>query len=284
MPPKFEISVDDYRRILGVVFYIGPIEGLLERTMRGGLIVVPSAPVLVNLPVDAAHRLAIESSDLAVTDSGFMVLLWRLFTRERLIRISGLRYLRALMEDPRFRDSKSILWVMPSAVDAEENRAWLKGEGVSVTEDDCYLAPHYPRQGPLEDPALLAVIETRRPRFVMINLGGGVQERLGWYLREELARKAQSAESKVPGPLPLGATPHAPAYMPALICTGAAIAFLSNRQVNIPPWADRMFLGWLMRSLSEPSKFVPRYWHSLRLIALLWKHGSQSVAARNETV
>lgn len=321
MPLEFDSSLDHYRRILGVLFYVGPIEGLLDRTMCGGLIVVPSAPVLVNLPVDPAHRQAIESSDLAVTDSGFMVLLWRLFTRERLIRISGLRYLRALMEDSRFRDCGSILWVMPSAVDAKENRAWLQGEGVTVAEEDCYLAPHYARQGPLEDPALLALIEARRPRFVMINLGGGVQERLGWYLREALkttddrrqttedrhktsdhsplpsddsrptsetslqALKSRGAEGTLREPITnnselLTDDAAAPVYRPALICTGAAIAFLSNRQVNIPPWADRLFLGWLVRILSEPAKFLPRYWHSLRLAALLWKHGSSSVASR----
>lgn len=269
MPAQFESSVDHYRRILGVLFYVGPIEGLIERTMRGGLIVVPSAPVLVNLQADAVHRQAVETSDLAVTDSGFMVLLWRFFTRERIIRISGLRYLRALLEDARFRDSRSILWIMPSKRDEIGNRAWLIEQGMRVEESDCYLAPFYPRQGPVEDAALLALIQERRPQFVMINLGGNVQERLGLYLRDALKQQATDNRQLAT----------AQTYRPALICTGAAIAFLSNRQVNIPPWADRLFLGWLMRSLSEPAKFVPRYWQSLRLAALMWKHGSRSVAA-----
>jgi UDP-N-acetyl-D-mannosaminuronic acid transferase (WecB/TagA/CpsF family) len=294
MPPsRFDSSVDYYRRILGVLFYVGPIEGLLERTMRGGLIVVPSAPVLVNLQADPVHRRAIETSDLAVTDSGFMVLLWRLLARERIIRISGLRYLRALLEDPRFRDSRRTLWIMPSKRDEIGNRAWLAEQGMTVDESDCYLAPFYAREGDLEDPALLDLIKKRRPKFVMINLGGGVQERLGLYIRDAL-QKAESGKLKSEGFEPASAeiskeinpqlsafSPQpssAPAYRPALICTGAAIAFLSNRQVNIPPWADRLFLGWLMRSLSEPTKFIPRYWQSLRLAALMWKHGSRSVA------
>jgi N-acetylglucosaminyldiphosphoundecaprenol N-acetyl-beta-D-mannosaminyltransferase len=272
MPPRFESSTDHYRRILGVLFYVGPIEGLLERTMRGGLIVVPSAPVLVNLPTDAVHRQAVETSDLAITDSGFMVLLWQLFARERIIRISGLRYLRALLDDSRFHDSRSILWIMPTKRDEIGNRAWLIEQGMTVEESDCYLAPMYAREGPLEDPALLALIQKRRPQFVMINLGGGVQERLGLYLRDALKdAAAQTTDNEQPTT--------APAYRPALICTGAAIAFLSNRQVNIPPWADRLFLGWLMRTLSEPTKFLPRYWQSLRLATLMWKYGSRSVAS-----
>jgi N-acetylglucosaminyldiphosphoundecaprenol N-acetyl-beta-D-mannosaminyltransferase len=293
MPPVFDSSVDHYRRILGVLFYVGPIEGLIERTMRGGLIVVPSAPVLVNLQADPVHRRAIETSDLAVTDSGFMVLLWRFFTREKVIRISGLRYLRGLLEDTRFRDSRSILWIMPSKRDEIGNRAWLIEQGMTVDESDCYLAPMYAREGPLEDAALLALILEKRPQFVMINLGGGVQERLGLYLRDGL-KKAESGKLKAENLVPtnqgnasvenpqLSAFSSHPSsaqsYRPALICTGAAIAFLSNRQVNIPPWADRLFLGWLMRILSSPTKFLPRYWQSLRLAALMWRFGSRSVA------
>ena len=55
--------------------------------------------------------------------------------------------------------------------------------------------------GPLEDAALLARIEARKPKFVMLNIGGGTQERLGHFLRSRLS------------------------YRPAIICTGAAVAF-----------------------------------------------------------
>jgi N-acetylglucosaminyldiphosphoundecaprenol N-acetyl-beta-D-mannosaminyltransferase len=255
MPSASIPSSDAFRQILGIRFYVGPLDGLLERTRQGGLIVVPSAPVLANLTADPAHRQALEAGDLAITDSGFMVFLWRAFKRERLIRISGLRYLRALLDLPDFRQPGATFWVMPTAVDARGNCAWLDQQGLAVTENDCYIAPMYSSKGPLDDRALLTLLEARRPLFVMINLGGGVQERLGYYLRTHLT------------------------YRPALICTGAAIAFLSNRQVNIPPWADRMALGWLLRTLSEPAKFIPRYGRSLRLVPLLWKHGSRSVAS-----
>ena len=271
----------NYRHILGIRFYVGPLGGLLEQTRQGGLIVVPSAPVLVGLTGDPAHRQALEACDLAVTDSGFMVILWGIFQRERLVRISGLRYVRALLDQREFREPGATFWIMPSKRDEVGNRSWLAGQGMAVTEANCYLAPIYSSQGPLEDPALLALLQAKRPRFVMINLGGGVQERLGWYLKQSLARAEGEAQS-AGAPLPPGSSPlepASPAYRPALICTGAAIAFLSNRQVNIPTWADRMFLGWLLRSLSEPAKFIPRYWRSLRLIALLWKHGSRSVAS-----
>jgi UDP-N-acetyl-D-mannosaminuronic acid transferase (WecB/TagA/CpsF family) len=292
MSEPIESSADSYRYILGVRFYVGPVEGLIEQTMRGGLIVVPSAPVLVGLQDDAVHRRALETSDLAVTDSGFMVLLWRLIAREKINRISGLRYLRVLLQDVRFCGSRSILWIMPSKLDDIANRAWLIQQGISVDESDCYLAPMYPREGGLEDPALLELIRKNRPRFVMINLGGGVQERLGMYLRDALAESLEtapcfSAEPTESVNFPRSAfrlPPSREVYRPALICTGAAIAFLSSRQVNIPPWADRLFLGWLMRIIGSPNNFIPRYFRALRLAVLILKHRSHSVVESRRRV
>ena len=246
---------EPFQQILGIRFYVGDLPGLIQRTYQGGLIVVPSAPVLVDLAADPTHREALENSDLAVTDSGFMVLLWLLFKGRRLPRISGLRLLQALLKSPEFIKPNATFWVMPSARDAAANTGWLRGRGLKLAPEDCYVAPLYPA-GRLEDPVLLAHIESRRPKFVMLNLGGGVQERLGHYLLQNLS------------------------YRPAVFCTGAAIAFLSGQQANIPPWADHLFLGWMMRTLNDPAQFFPRYRKALRLAPLLLAHGARSVAAR----
>jgi len=243
------------RKVLGLNFYDGDFAGLLDLTCRGGLVVVPSAPVLVNLTGDPAQREALLGSDFAITDSGFMVLLWLARRGERLPRISGLRFLRGLLARPEFREAGATCWIMPSAEDARANCAWLAAQGVAVAEDDCYIAPQYPG-GRLADAALLATIESRRPKFVVINVGGGVQERLGYYLRTHLSHR------------------------PAILCTGAAIAFLSGRQVPIPVWADRLVLGWLFRSLASPRSFIPRLWKGLRLAPLLWKYGENPPPAR----
>ena len=237
---------EDLKNILGLRFYVGSLQGLLARTLRGGLIVVPSAPVLVDLTIDPAHREAMEGSDLAIADSGFFVLLWLILKRERLPRISGLRYLRALLTFPEFRRAGATFWVMPSAEDARANREWLNGRGLSIGADDCAVAPIYPA-GRLRDDELLAQIEKKRPAFVILNIRGGVQERLGFFLISRLS------------------------YRPAIICTGAAIAFLSNRQVGIPVWADRLMLGWLLRALHSPIGFFPKIWKGLRLVPIVMR-------------
>lgn len=247
---------DKFRTILGVRFYISDLEGLLELVPGGGLIVVPSAPVMVRLADDPAHREAMEGADFAITDSGYMVLLWLIRTGERIRRISGLRLLRGLVERTDFRGRGDTFWIMPSAADSEVNLAWLRSRGFDVTGDDAYVAPIYPREGPVSDSRLVDLINARKPRLVSVALSGGVQERLGWELLRRLS------------------------YKPAIICVGGAIAFLSGRQARIPVWADRLALGWILRFFHSPRAFAAKVRGVGRLAPLIWKHGSQSVSGR----
>jgi N-acetylglucosaminyldiphosphoundecaprenol N-acetyl-beta-D-mannosaminyltransferase len=246
---------DTFRKILGVRFYVADLEGLLDMIPGGGLIVVPSAPVMTRLAEDPCHRAALEGADFAITDSGYMVLLWLIRTGERITRISGLRLLRGLLERGSFRGRGDTFWVMPSDGDATANVAWLRGQGFDVTSDDTYIAPIYHKEGPLSDDRLLELVNSRRPQLVVIGLSGGVQERLGWDLRQRLA------------------------YKPAILCTGGAIAFLSGRQTRIPVWADRLALGWLLRFISAPRSFAAKLRGVENLGPLIWKYGANSVGS-----
>jgi UDP-N-acetyl-D-mannosaminuronic acid transferase (WecB/TagA/CpsF family) len=247
-----------FQRILGINFFIGDLPDLLELCAEGRFIVVPSAPTMADLPTNPAFREAVEKSDLAITDSAFMVLLWKLFTGQTLHRISGLRLLRSLLASNELRRPGSSHWVMPSKHEMEVNLAWLNQHGCPVTPEQSYVAPFYPK-GPITDPSILSWIEARKPHYIIINIGGGVQERLGFYLKENLS------------------------YRPTIICVGAAIAFITGVQANIPEWADAWMLGWLLRCIHEPKRFLPRYWNSLRLITILNKYRDRSCAPAEDT-
>jgi UDP-N-acetyl-D-mannosaminuronic acid transferase (WecB/TagA/CpsF family) len=247
---------DIFRKILGVRFYISCLEGLMELVPEGGLIVAPSAPVMVRLADDPAHREALEGADLAITDSSFMVLLWLFRTGERIRRISGLRMLRAIFADGGFRGRGDTFWVMPSKADSDANLTWLLDQGFQVSSDDAVVAPMYSRSGPISDPGLVNLIKTRRPRLIVIALSGGVQERLGWELRQRLD------------------------YKPAILCIGGAIAFLTGQQAGIPVWADRLGLGWIIRFISAPKGFSAKVEGVWKLAPMIWKYCSRSVAAK----
>lgn len=242
-----------FQYILGIKFFTGDLEGLLGLCAEGNFIVVPAAPKLVDLAADAAYREAVEKSDFAITDSGFMVLLWNILAGPRLSRISGLKLLRALLDGSALKEEGASFWIMPSPAELETNLAWLNRHGCPVRREECAVAPLYD-PGPLADPDMLQRIEARKPRYVVINIGGGAQERLGYYLRTHLS------------------------YRPTILCTGAAIAFLAGAQATIPPWADAFMLGWFFRCLQAPARFIPRYVKALQLVFILAHHREQSVA------
>lgn len=239
------------RKILGVNFHAGTPQEAIQRALGGGLVVVPSAPVLVNATVEPATLAALLESDLALADSGLMVLFWNLTRRDTLRRLSGLEYLKLLLAEQSLRQPGAVFWVMPNEAAIARNSAWLKGQGYPVTNDDFYAAPLYP-SGFLNDPALIAAVQARRPQHIIMAIGGGVQERLGLHLKRSLD------------------------YRPGIHGIGAAIGFLNGDQVHIPEWADRFFLGWLFRCFEAPSRFIPRYWAARVLIRILWRYGENA--------
>jgi N-acetylglucosaminyldiphosphoundecaprenol N-acetyl-beta-D-mannosaminyltransferase len=234
-------------RILGIRFFQGSASEAVECGKRGGLVVAPSAPVLERMAWDPSLRQAVVEADMALPDSGLMVLMWRLLTGKRLTRVSGLEYLDLLLRDEEMRMPGALFWVMPSAASCEQNLRWLQGQGVPVTPEDCYLAPQY-AEGEIIDEPLMDKLREHRPRHVILTVGGGVQERLGRYLRSQLEER------------------------PGIHCIGAAIGFLSGNQVRIPPWADYFYLGWFFRCLYQPGRFMSRYWKALRLIPLMIRY------------
>lgn len=238
-----------FQRILGVDFFCGTAHQTIAQMKGGGLLVVPAAPALKDLPTNAAYREALLHADLAITDSAFMVLIWNFISRERVPRVSGLEYLKELLNEPDLREPGNTLWVMASPKSAATNIGWLRTQGIELREQDIYMAPLY--KGEIVDAPLLEKMRAHPYRHVVVTVGGGTQERLGLYLKRNLG------------------------YRPAIHCIGAAIAFLSGDQVHIPTWADKTGMGWLLRCLSKPTAYVPRYWAARKLVWLMLRYRSE---------
>lgn len=242
--------------ILGLPFFTGTVEEAVAETLKGSLVVAPSGPNLAGelRRVPDYRRAVQQAADVVLTDSAVMVGVFRLATGRLVPRHSGLKFLEAILAETSLREPGGAFWVMPSAEEGAAIARWLRGQGWPVDESNTYVSPFY-RGYPITDEALLARIRQAAPRVVFLNLAGGKQEVLGAWLKENLE----------------------PA--PGIVCTGAAIAFLAGTQANIPVWADRSGLGWLMRCLFEPRKFVPRYWSALPLLWLVFRHKEHSPVA-----
>ena len=238
------------RRILGIQFFNGDVAEAVElMSHHGGFLVAPSGTCFARLREDEVYRRAVLAADVAIADSGLMVVLWRLLRREQIGRISGLNYLERLLRKLKGEGTGGIFWVLPSEPARRKLFEWSRRESFPIASKNCYVAPRYGLE--IEDPNLLSLLEQNRPSHVIMAIGSGAQEKLAYYLRENSS------------------------YRPAIHCTGAALGFVTGEQVMIPDWADRLFLGWLFRLFAQPGVFIPRLCHAFELPWLILKYGEK---------
>ncbi|MEO5979128.1 MAG: WecB/TagA/CpsF family glycosyltransferase [Chryseolinea sp.] len=240
-------------KILGIEFFNGKVNDVVQLLKKGGLLVVPSGPGLETIKKDVVYYKALRNADLAIADSGYMALIWNIFNRKKISRISGLEFLVEFFADKEVQKSTFTL-VNPTPKDADANVNYLNSVGFNLSNEDCYQAPMYDKNN-IMDPQLLANLEKRKPAYILMCVGGGTQEQLGSWLKDNLS------------------------YRPAIICTGAAIAFLTGRQASIPTWGDRLFVGWLFRCIEKPKVYIPRYLKAVRLFFLMIQYGEQPPVA-----
>lgn len=236
-------------QILGIRFFNGTAEEAVDEMQKnGGFLIAPSGTCFARLRRDPAYRDATATADIALPDSGAMVLLWSWMRGEKLQRISGLKYLQRLCNALRRAKETRVLWVVPNELSESKTSSWLAANGFGSSPPNLYVAPFY--GSVVEDRQLCARIEANRPDHVIVGIGSGPQEKLGYFLRESLS------------------------YRPAIHCIGAALGFLTGEQVKIPDWADRLYLGWLFRLVTQPGIFIPRLTRALELPWLISRFGT----------
>ena len=281
-PPPFPT-----KRMLGIDFFVGTAaEAIAHISKYGGLIVAPAAPSFIALQDDPDYRRAIADADLAIADSGWAVLFWRLLRREKLTRISGLALFKALLDTAEARMPKNLLFVLPTEKAKAKTIEFGRASNLPITADHCYVAPNYsvgqaflpaeptstgkrerlPYNSDLtstaspgiEDPKLVSIVEQRKPKHIIIGIGGGMQDKLGSYLKHQLT------------------------YRPGIYCIGAAPGFVTGDQIVIPMWADRFFVGWMFRLFAQPRTLLPRFWSARRLPGMIWRYGSELPEVRGQ--
>src|SRR2546430_9465696 len=135
-------------QILGVRFFNGTVDEAVEvMSSAGGLLAVPAAPALVKICHDEDYRRAVTSADMAIADSGAMVLLWKILTGRRVERISGLKFLKRLVIRLASQPMEPVLWIVPSDAAHDKTIVWL-GQGNLTGTADFYIAPRDQREVP----------------------------------------------------------------------------------------------------------------------------------------
>lgn len=231
--------------LFNIRFIDADLSEIFNELESGGVMIAPSAPSLAIIDSDKTYYQSLIKSKFAIFDSGFLCIILMLIKGVKVKKISGLAFMREFLKRIKGFPPNSIFLVDPTIDDSYENNKLLRKYGYLLETTHQYIAPIY-ESGIIEDPLLLSKIEALRPKYLVLNLGGGVQERLADYLQKNLQ-----------------------CLNPSIICTGAAIAFLTEKQAKIPEIFDKLYLGWLVRCISNYKVFVPRYFYGLKLFLML---------------
>ena len=209
---------------------------------KKGFFVFPAGPALATIQNSNIYHKAIQKADLVFFDSGFFVLLLKIFKNIDVDKFSGFKFLNLFFAYLKRNKSKSVLCIDPNSKFSKSNKSYLKKLGIKKTYN--FLAPKYDPNN-LSDKKLLKLINKSKPNFIMTNIGGGTQEVLGLYLKKNLKFKT------------------------TILCTGGAISFFTGDQAPINTFVDKFYLGWLVRLIFNPITFFKRYIIGLKLIPMV---------------
>jgi len=209
---------------------------------EGGYLVAPAASALTKIKKDSKYHESLIKSDVAILDSGFFCILLRFFKGKKVTKFSGYLFLKNFL-NLKFNKETKFFCIDPNLEESKVNTTYLNLK--NITNHKSYVAPKYNNE--IIDNNLLEEIKKFQPKYIIINLGGGVQECLANYIKNNCD------------------------YKVSILCTGAAISFLTKKQAPINDLIDKLYLGWLVRTLYNPKKFFVRIIESLSLIFLFLK-------------
>lgn len=226
----------------GIRFSIDNYKVIKLKLKKGGYLVAPAASSLAKIYKLNKYYYSLRNAKVVIPDSGFFCILVKIFKNKKIRRLSGFFYLKQFLND-KFNYNKKILLVDPTIKESKLNTLLLKKNFFKKTLS--YVAPIYSKN--IHDQNLIRIIKKNNPDIILVNLGGEVQEVLANYLLKNINPSIQ------------------------IICTGAAIAFMTGSQVKINDFIDRFYLGWLVRLLTSKNFIKKRLLSSLSLVKLFFK-------------
>lgn len=230
---------------LGIKFYDADYQNILDILLKGRkYLVIPAAYALVRSYYFKKELKALQKSSVAIFDSGFFCFCLFLFKNIRVSKFSGYKFLNIFLNDKRIK-SKKILSLDPSIEDLKHNKKYLQLKKFKFVKN--YLCPIYSEKL-IQDKKLIKIINKYKPEFIISNIAGGKQESLAYYIIRNTSVHT------------------------SVICSGAAIAFLTGRQAPINNIIDNSYLGWLVRLIFNPNLYYNRIIKSFELASIVYKN------------
>ena len=219
-----------------IKFYSGDYDQIKYEFDKGGVLVAPAASALANIDTDKQYYSSLKNSKIAILDSGFFCILLRIFRFQKVKKLSGFLFLKTFLDN--FKNQQKILFIDPSRKSNILNIKFLKSK--KIINFKTYIAPNYNKK--FFDLKLLNLINNYKPKYIVINIGGGSQEPLAIYIDKNIK------------------------YNASIMCTGAALAFMTGEQAPINKFIDKIYLGWLTRIIWNPKLYLGRILKSFKII------------------
>ena len=219
-----------------IKFYSGNYDQIKYEFDKGGVLVAPAASALANIDTDKQYYSSLKKSKIAILDSGFFCILLRVFRFQKVKKLSGFLFLKTFLDN--FKNQQKILFIDPSRKSNILNIKFLKSK--KIINFKTYIAPNYNKK--FFDLKLLNLINNYKPKYIVINIGGGSQEPLAIYINKNIK------------------------YNASIMCTGAALAFMTGEQAPINKFIDKIYLGWLTRIIWNPKLYLGRILKSFKII------------------
>ena len=210
--------------------------------VKKGLFVFPAGTALATIEKSNEYYKSIQKANFVFFDSGFFVLLLKIFKNINVSKFSGYKFLNLFFTYLKDNKKKSVFCIDPNLKFSKSNKSLFKNLGIQKIHN--YLAPKYDLSN-LSDKKLLNLLKKLKPDFILTNIGGGTQEILGLYIKKNLKFKT------------------------TILCTGGAISFFTGDQAPINTFIDKFYLGWFIRLIFNPLVFLKRYVFGLRLIPMV---------------
>lgn len=219
-------------------FYNWSFKKILKKMNLGGFLVAPAASALAQIKEDKQYYRALKNSHCAIFDSGFFCILLKIFLIYNPKKLSGFLFLKKFLAYKNIK-KKKILLVNSSDYQGKLNLKLMyinKFKKVFL-----YTAPFYKSKN-FSDKKLVNFIDKCKPNYILINIGGGKQEPLAFFLYNNIKFKS------------------------TIFCLGGAIDFITGLQAPINEFVDKFYLGWFYRIMFDPKVFFIRVFKSLNLI------------------
>ena len=211
---------------------------------KKGLFLFPSAPGIASIYDKKKYFDSLKKANFVFLDSSFFVILLKFYKNISVIRFSGFKFLQIFFNFLKKNKNTKVFLIDPSVNKSINNINFISKLGIKKNKIKSFVSPFY-KANNIKDLNLIKQINKFKPKVIIINIGGGIQEVLGSYLKKNITVNCK------------------------IICTGAAISFFTKDQAPINNFIDKFYLGWLVRFIFNPFSFSKRLIYALKLINIV---------------